>query len=284
MVPVDHELRSDTRGLYTAPALTLSAAGVDRAPDFYLKQLEYSSTESRWSRSVATTHGGLLDHLRELSEWLSDLCQWRRVEATHFVLTGEAPFIEPIAIKVGLSDFRRGAIDLEIDPVVSSQQVARVYRRLRRGILSAERTRELSEKHLQLAAFSIEHDAPNSWANRMTAWNKANPKWRYGRVTNFQRDYTNARKKLRLKPLNLNLINELLNVVSGRATVSLPADKRPVPVPTWWDKGSDTWKKAVEVSARIQSSGEKKSLPQAIRKLAPNSRCFGLFPADRYHL
>jgi hypothetical protein len=58
------------------------------------------------------------------------------------------------------------------------------------------RYRELSPKHLQLAAFCSGRPEGEALSAQLKAWNAAHPKWRYGQVTNFGRDRSRARQRL----------------------------------------------------------------------------------------
>ena len=69
-------------------------------------------------------------------------------------------------------------------------------RRELRGELLAGRFRNISEKHSLLAAFVAERPAGESWHERMTAWNKRHPKWKYSWPSNFARDSARAQQRL----------------------------------------------------------------------------------------
>ena len=113
---------------------------------------------SRTTNSRA--EGGTLDALRQVSEHLSRHYGWEEGWATEFVLTDRIPPIRPIESSSSLpSTFTSLArIVLTIDPALSPKEVMDKYR-AERTQLAGNRHRDLSEKHLQLAAFTSSRPA-----------------------------------------------------------------------------------------------------------------------------
>ena len=68
--------------------------------------------------------------------------------------------------------------------------------RAERTQLAGSRHRDLSETHLQLAAFTSNRLAGESWKDRMNVWNETYDQWRYERETNFARDCSQAVRRL----------------------------------------------------------------------------------------
>jgi len=162
-----------------------------------LKTLAYVVAGEQWVRYVPTAHGGVLDRLREITERLACRYEWDQASGTLFILTGAIPVIEPLSSQIDVAHdrFRRRVIELRVDPALSPEQVAAHYRRLRQKIMPRRRVRELSEKHLRLAALEVERPADESWSTRMSSWNQSYPRWKYHHQSNFRRDVLKARSE-----------------------------------------------------------------------------------------
>lgn len=199
-VPTGYEVRSFTTFATTEPPLTIS----EKTPAIlvekrYLSYLRYGWVEpGEDPRGWApTAGGGVLDRLRQLSEALRRSYGWSEAEATNFVLTGGIPVVRSIEIMSSVpSGYRTLArISLTVDPALSPREVADHYRRMRGRILEG-RHRELDDKHLHLAIFAAERPAGETLRERMAAWNKEYPNWKYKTETNFGRDCTQAVRRL----------------------------------------------------------------------------------------
>ena len=160
-----------------------------------LQTEEYPDIEVE--QQIAVREGGTLDALRQVSEHLSRHYGWEEGWATEFVLTDRIPPIRPIESSSSLpSTFTSLArIVLTIDPALSPREVMDKYR-AERTQLAGNRHRDLSEKHLQLAAFTSSRPAGESWKDRMNVWNDTYDQWRYERETNFGRDCSQAVRRL----------------------------------------------------------------------------------------
>ena len=136
-----------------------------------------------------------LRRLDALSRHLADVYAWTMAEAECFVLTGKPPLVRPLWVTV--ASRRVPALSrlvLTIDPMIPPTEVAAFYQRVRRMFHSG-RTRRLSEKHAQLAAFVLDRPPAERWAVTMSRWNGTRPK-KYDYVSNFRRDCGRAIKRL----------------------------------------------------------------------------------------
>lgn len=193
-VPAGTALRRDPTTLSISIEPTLTIAKVDRMEGPRFRRLEYRIPGNDWAQSISTAVGGVLEQLRVLSERLTRQYPWRPYEATLFVLTGQNPPISEINGSISLE--KGGRIILEIDPALTSRQVAEPYHWFRRRVLGGRRLKALSPKHLRLAAFVGERPEAETWQERREAWNRAYPDWKYDRESNFRRDAGVAQKRL----------------------------------------------------------------------------------------
>ena len=158
--------------------------------------LFYREPDNDEIKEIPTAMNGTLEALRQLSERLAEEYAWTAADATLFVLTNTAPEIRPLT---STSQPRQlpalSRIVLTIDPALSPQEVAEHYRQLRQEIMPA-RHRDLSEKHLQLAAFSGTHPRLGTWQQKMVEWNSIHPDWAYKEASNFAHDCLQARRRV----------------------------------------------------------------------------------------
>ncbi len=158
--------------------------------------LFYREPDSDEIREIPTAMNGTLEALRQLSERLAREYAWTAADATLFVLTNTAPEIRPLT---SASQSRQlpalSRIVLTIDPALSPQEVAEHYRQIRQEIMPA-RHRDLSEKHLQLAAFSGTHPRLGTWQQKMVKWNSDHRDWAYKEASNFAHDCLQARRRV----------------------------------------------------------------------------------------
>jgi len=190
-LPDDTHLRMDASAGHFAIEPPLTVRGAFSAESRFLK---YGLPNSEWTFCHPIRRGGVLERLREVSQDLAKRYDWQEAVATLFVLTGRTPLVSPLSYAVcpNGSPFKRRVITMEIDPILSPSEIARQYSKIRRAIMPNARTRDLSEKHLKLAAFFLEEARDDSWEQRLRSWNKSHPKWKYSHQSNFRRDCLRA--------------------------------------------------------------------------------------------
>ena len=167
--------------------------------------LHYGTPEAEYARAIPVTANGCLDRLRMTSERLVYNYGWLPHQATLFVLTGEAPPLNPIRVENRIT-FTLGAlsrITLTVDPTISPRELMTAYRQLRRAILG-HRYRSMSKKHIELAVFWSLRLEKESEQSRLAAWNRIHRKWKYKAKNTFKRDCVIAVQRL-LHPLPLGL-------------------------------------------------------------------------------
>jgi len=158
--------------------------------------LFYRVPDSEDIKEIPTAINGTLEALRQLSERLAKEYAWTEADATLFVLTNHPPEVRPLT---STSQSRQlpalSRIVLTIDPALSPQEVAEHYRQIRQEIMPS-RHRDLSEKHLQLAAFSGTQQRLGTWQQKMVKWNSIHPDWAYKEASNFAHDCLQARRRV----------------------------------------------------------------------------------------
>jgi hypothetical protein len=154
--------------------------------------------------------GGVLDRLRQISEYLATFYGWKPSLATAFVLTGLVPLVAPITTEVRTGGTERttarARITLTVDPTATPKEVADAYRSFRWNVLGRRRYSPQNRKHLSLAVFTCTQPAEEPWAVRLRAWNARYPQWCYGNKANFWRDCRRAEDRLLRRQFNLVVV------------------------------------------------------------------------------
>lgn len=201
--PVPIDLKADENATYRATA----DARLADAPHVQFAWMERTDTGwigGRWP----VPDGSVLASLAELATELHQKWQWREHEAVAWVLSGIQPDV--LAIE-GRSNVRRSIhgvlgsydvlsrITIEVDPVVTPDQLAGWWRSVRRRSLD-HRYRPMSDKHLELARFAASRPETTTWDQDRLAWNRAveadHPNWRYEHRRNYHRDAIAAVRRL----------------------------------------------------------------------------------------
>jgi hypothetical protein len=176
-------------------------------------QLDFVTPDSRYVKSMTTPAAtGPLARLRMMSEELARTYDWFPAQATVFVLTGQAPLLPSFRWSITNHHWpgpRRIALD--IDLILSPRDVARRYAEVRRRLRPPRsRSRELSARHLALAAFIAVRRDGEPWGKRLRAWNTEQPKWRYGHESNFRRDALRATERIRAPVVTSDAVGRAL--------------------------------------------------------------------------
>src|SRR5262249_41097344 len=158
----------------------------------------------RWISRRKVKPGGPADlrRLDTLCRDLADVYAWTSVEAEGFVLTGSVvPLVRPLAVQMAYRIIPAlTRLVLTVDPLVPPSEVAAFYRFIRRFVLS-RRTRRISAKHAELAAFVALRPRAEQWRETMRRWNATHRQSdQYDHVSNFRRDGGRAKKRLLSPP------------------------------------------------------------------------------------
>jgi hypothetical protein len=181
-------------------------------------------------RAVAIRAGGLLFHLRELCEVLASRYGWLVDQTVTFVLTDAIPLVSAIDYETkARQPLVLSRLLMTVDPSLSPREVSATYKRVRTQILG-RRYRTMSQKHIQLALFTVEHKGKRA-KQQMQVWNRQFRKWKYGELSNFSRDCEVAKRRLldggaliRTKDVTRDeMLAQLMRVGGGRrAKITLP--------------------------------------------------------------
>jgi hypothetical protein len=201
--PVTSGLRADENATYRATA-DAQLAGVPWVSLTWMERRGASWLGGRWPVPPES----VLASLAELATELHDKWRWREHEAVVFVLTGTRPDVRPID---GSSNVRHNLhtaigpyditsrITIEVDPVVSPEQLAAWWRGVRRQLFD-RRYRPMSIKHLELAQFCAGRPEATTLEQDHLEWNRTinetQPSWRYEDRRNFRRDALVAVQRL----------------------------------------------------------------------------------------
>jgi hypothetical protein len=106
-----------------------------------------------------THRGGVLEHLRQISERLARYYGWEPADAAVCVLSAAAPLVQAIRGEVQLKFpmAARSKIVLTIDATATPNEVAAAYAHVRRRQFG--RVRRPAAKHAQLAVFALRHQS-----------------------------------------------------------------------------------------------------------------------------
>jgi hypothetical protein len=140
-----------------------------------------------------------LDDLLTLVTFLKASVPWTEAQATVYALTGLIPLITPLRIdaKVHIRLATQPRLRLEVDPRVTQRELATAYQTARAQFVSETRHRDLSDKHLELAVWSLETEGrEGTWSERMKRWNAAHPAWAYRHARNFSSEVKLAQHRL----------------------------------------------------------------------------------------
>jgi hypothetical protein len=207
-LPPSHEYHMNSQGLIPDPPVHVGkghpALGIQR------EVLDYAIPDEAWIRRIPIAYGGILARLQQLSRKLAERYRWQPALATVYVLTGLIPVMQPIQHHCDWSSIKTPAgsvtalsrIVLTLDPTLTPDEVGAAFQRIRQSLLGAK-WRDLGNKQLALARFTLHREEEESWPQRMEAWNKeVNQPWSYTHASNFKRDCHNALKKL-LAPISI---------------------------------------------------------------------------------
>lgn len=157
--------------------------------------ISWNQPDHRSPRQRQGAFSGLvLSELCELSGQLSDWYGWSPYASTTFVLCGLCPQIPAwnttFHLRGPYSAVSR--LTLELDPTLTVDQVADIYRKTRAQHLPGVRTRELGQESLDHAVFYAETPGL-SWSQRHFEWKKQYPaKSHEASTKNFSRDCRRA--------------------------------------------------------------------------------------------
>jgi hypothetical protein len=144
--------------------------------------------------------GSVLDDVRKLSVSLANSYPWEEHEAVWFVLTNILPMIGPIRSRVHATRspaFHDGRITLTIEPWVTADTVANVYRDLQLQHFLPVGRSHLPKQFALYQFVSKRRRAgrrSQTWDAIKSAWHKSIKRVVYDHFRPFRRDYERARR------------------------------------------------------------------------------------------
>lgn len=171
-------------------------------------------------QQITYRKGSLLDELVTLSDNLVQRIGCDQEVATLFILTGNAPVVQPISVRAqtsrhkGTYAFHKGTITMDIQPWVSADSVLKTYRKLQQHEFGHSYHPMRSERLLELFRFVTQEmrivrnsrkmwddiiERPE-WLVLLKRWNLTHPDAQYTQLSNFERDYNRAKKSILLPP------------------------------------------------------------------------------------
>ncbi|MEW6523645.1 MAG: hypothetical protein AB1445_08780 [Bacillota bacterium] len=147
--------------------------------------------EEQASRAIPIRRGGILYRLKFIAKRLTKtFTWWQEAQAVAFVLSGPIPLPAKGRGRIVWHSSSPSRIQLDLDPRLSSQEVASLYAKVRKHVF-AGRDKPMSDKHLALAVFLAKHP-DGTWKQIMKAWNEEKEKWIYSEWRSFARDASAA--------------------------------------------------------------------------------------------
>jgi hypothetical protein len=153
-------------------------------------------------------HYDMLEQLRQLHELTEELghrYDWIKGAATQFVLADQDPEASTLRAggRIPYSWISASRITMVIDPMVSPEDVADFYQRVRKSnsYFAGAQVRPLKAKALHLAAFSADIRPGERSVDQVKRWNELHPDHTYDHtsptaISNFVRDMKLARDRL----------------------------------------------------------------------------------------
>lgn len=170
---------------------------------FSVDALSYPVSGDEWAHRVPVNKDGVLGRLKEVNSTLTRVFSWHEGQATAFILCGLIPVIPKGKGLLSRSAVRSPQtsinpdplllpnpprIHLDLDPRLSSQEVAKFYSSLRQKVFQG-RDRDMGDKHLELAVFLAEYPTGRTWKELMDIWNQEKEEeWAYNDWRWFSRD------------------------------------------------------------------------------------------------
>jgi hypothetical protein len=148
---------------------------------------EEQASQFLYEANVSERQKMILDELSSLAKRLSRAYRWREDAAKWFVLTGGAPYVQPLSVTVSdhvsIEDYypNTASIALTVEAWVDAKDVERVYRDVQRQVLGGD-NRKKSGRTLDVVLFiarQIRDHGREAWSKRVERWNKAHPERSY---------------------------------------------------------------------------------------------------------
>jgi hypothetical protein len=208
-------IRNDRKSLFGNPEppfknlsetedwLRAEAEGQDPEKDF-IGTLPFVNSDN-WTGRVPVRKGSILQRLRDIVTIRAREFGCKEAQATVFILTGEVPYVPPIAHSCMVTKNRSGTstggeLTITIREPISTQRLVDYYRRLRQVIWGKERdSRPIEERDAEIVQFVLKNRhrlRRKSWYIIMKEWNKEYPDWAFDYEDHFRTTFKRAYMKI----------------------------------------------------------------------------------------
>jgi len=160
-------------------------------PLSYRDREGFKETVYPWPGSVLCD---LRDAVREVSRFLG----WAEEQVVWLILTGEAPFLNPLKVSVDYSRGKPATVKMEAAAWIPADVLVDNFRNIQQQVLTKGSDR-LPVRSLQVCAFVERHvqdaNEKSVWPGLWKKWNSENPDRTYGDFRGFRQTYfRNIRK------------------------------------------------------------------------------------------
>lgn len=139
----------------------------------------------------------VLHRLKRLCSTLNQDYDWQEAQAVAFVLSGLVPLLPKARVTTKIKSNGLTSITLQVDPRLSSQEVASIYAKARNEVFKGH-DKPMTDKHLELAVFLAEKSEDRAtWPSLLKVWNQGHPDWFYSDWRHFARDARSAWERIR---------------------------------------------------------------------------------------
>jgi hypothetical protein len=163
--------------------------------------LTYVGPDRRAQQAEARWYS-VLGEFQQVCERMARALPWDEAAAGWFVLTGQAPLVEPIHSEIQRTlspTYHHVTITMTIEPWFSARSVLETYRALQLELLGRD-NRPIGARALALLRFVGEHlderGRRPTWEVLRLAWNQRHPEWAFADVRSFARAVGRAEREV----------------------------------------------------------------------------------------
>jgi len=209
--------RAATKVLARYVGLNEDAQGNKVIADFRQRWLNGNLLNPEQAREFLGKPTAASDALRGLASRWAKFYGWEQEDMAWTILTGEAPHLEPLDVRVLYHGLRPTRIVMTAEHWLPAEAVERNFRDTQRRLLGGDRRRP-SVRTLAVLEFvedQIRSEGTRlSWRKLLRRWNAQFPDWSYDDAANFHRVYHRALEKV---------VHPSLRLIGGKLS---PAEQR----------------------------------------------------------
>jgi hypothetical protein len=198
--------RAATKVLARYVGLNEDAHGNKVIADFRQRWLNGRLLDPEQAREFLRKSTAASDALSDLASRWAKFYAWEEKEMAWTILTGEAPQLEPLDVRVLYHGLRPTRIVMTAEHWLPAEAVERNFRETQRRLLGGDRRRPSTRslKVLEFVEDQIRSEgARPSWRELLRRWNAEFPKESFKDAANFHRVYHRALEKVAHPSLRL---------------------------------------------------------------------------------